>query len=109
MPALQVRDFPQELYEELRSYAAAHHRSMAQQPFAAVEAMIHGPEEFPAAPLTNSSARLEKRDQILQRAAQRRRSRWQDLPLPVEMIGAVRAERDDDLDRIAQEYLVPAR
>ena len=96
MPALQVRDFPQELYEELRSYAAAHHR-------------IHGTEELPAAPLTNSSARLEKRDQILQRAAQRRRSRWQDLPLPVEMIGAVRAERDDDLDRIAQEYLVPAR
>ena len=26
MPALQVRDFPNELYEQLREYAAANHR-----------------------------------------------------------------------------------
>lgn len=42
MPALQVRDFPEELYEQLRTYAAANHRSMAQQTIIAVEQMIHG-------------------------------------------------------------------
>ncbi len=42
MPALQVREFPEELYEELRAYAALHHRSMAQQTVAAVDRMIHG-------------------------------------------------------------------
>ena len=40
MPALQVRDFPEELYEQLREYAAANHRSMAQQTIIAVEQMI---------------------------------------------------------------------
>ena len=37
MPALQVRDFPEELYEELRAYAEANHRSIAQQTIACVE------------------------------------------------------------------------
>lgn len=109
MPALQVRDFPQELYEELRSYSAAHHRSMAQQTVAAVDAMLHGTEGLPVAPSANGSARIEKRNQILQRAAQRREARRQDVPLPAEMLRAARAERDGDFDLLAQEYLVPAR
>jgi hypothetical protein len=37
MPALQVRDFPQELYDELRDFAARNHRSIAQQTIACVE------------------------------------------------------------------------
>lgn len=37
MPALQVRDFPAELYEELREYAELNHRSIAQQTIACVE------------------------------------------------------------------------
>ena len=37
MPALQVRDFPQDLYDELRDYAALNHRSIAQQTIACVE------------------------------------------------------------------------
>lgn len=40
MPALQVRDFPQELYDELREYAAQNHRSIAQQTIACVESEI---------------------------------------------------------------------
>ena len=31
MPALQVRDFPDDLYEQLKAYAASQHRSIAQQ------------------------------------------------------------------------------
>lgn len=40
MPALQVREFPDELYEELRAYAARNHRSIAQQTVACVEREI---------------------------------------------------------------------
>ena len=37
MPALQVRDFPEDLYEELRAYAQRQHRSIAQQTIVAVQ------------------------------------------------------------------------
>ena len=40
MPALQVRDFPDELYEQLKAYAANQHRSVAQQTIVAVEQML---------------------------------------------------------------------
>ena len=37
MPALQVRDFPDDLYERLKACAALEHRSVAQQTVALVE------------------------------------------------------------------------
>ncbi|MFR1167489.1 MAG: hypothetical protein ACLSDQ_07750 [Adlercreutzia equolifaciens] len=40
MPALQVRDFPATLYDELKEYAARNHRSIAQQTIIAVEEML---------------------------------------------------------------------
>lgn len=40
MPALQVRDFPPELYEKLRESAARDHRSIAQQTIVAVNAYL---------------------------------------------------------------------
>lgn len=40
MPALQVRDFPTPLYEELKACATANHRSIAQQTIIAVEEML---------------------------------------------------------------------
>ena len=40
MPALQVRDFPDDLYEQLKEYAASQHRSIAQQTIVAVEQML---------------------------------------------------------------------
>lgn len=45
MPALQVRDFPEELYEELKVYADRHHRSIAQQTIVAVEEMLERQNE----------------------------------------------------------------
>lgn len=44
MPALQVRDFPDELYEQLKTYAASQHRSVAQQTIVAVEQMLANAE-----------------------------------------------------------------
>lgn len=37
MPALQVRDFPADLYEQLKTSSERNHRSMAQQTVAFVE------------------------------------------------------------------------
>lgn len=44
MPALQVRDFPDELYERLKVAAARDHRSIAQQTIALVEEGIRRAE-----------------------------------------------------------------
>lgn len=41
MPALQVRDFPPELYEALKLSAEAEHRSMAQQTIALLDRSLH--------------------------------------------------------------------
>ena len=40
MPALQVRDFPDELYVELKACAEREHRSVAQQMIVAAEEML---------------------------------------------------------------------
>ena len=45
MPALQVRDFPDDLYERLKEYAANQHRSVAQQTIVAVEQMLARADE----------------------------------------------------------------
>ena len=48
MPALQVRDFPDDLYEELKTCAKASHRSIAQQTIACVESDLARRREFTA-------------------------------------------------------------
>lgn len=44
MPALQVRDFPATLYDQLKECAARNHRSIAQQTIIAVEEMLAAAE-----------------------------------------------------------------
>ena len=56
MPALQVRDFPQELYDELRNYAERNHRSIAQQTIACVENDIRRSKAMAELEAKNSSA-----------------------------------------------------
>lgn len=41
MPALQVRDFPEELYRQLKACADREHRSITQQTIVAVEDMVN--------------------------------------------------------------------
>ena len=45
MTALQVRDFPEELYGELREVAKREHRSIAQQTIIAVQAYLSDARE----------------------------------------------------------------
>jgi hypothetical protein len=58
MPALQVRDFPAMLYDELKEYAARNHRSIAQQTVIAVEEMLEAAES------TMQFGGLEERDRM---------------------------------------------
>ena len=108
MPALQVRDFPEDLYEELRVYAADRHRSMAQQTIVAVEQMIHGavPSDSAAAAMLEfeeikkRADRMAKRERILKRAAKLRETLPPDMPSPVDMLREGREERDRDFDAL---------
>lgn len=106
MPALQVRDFPQELYQELKDFSALNHRSMAQQTIFAVDTMIHGThksseyEQF-----SNSVERLKKRESILRRAAKRRNARIDKIPFPTEMLSNARKEHTTQADTFAKDFL----
>ena len=99
MTALQVREFPQKLYQELKDYSALHHRSMAQQTIAAVDEMIHGSKGHQASAV-DASSRMKKRKEILARAEQRRNSWGCNLPSPVDMLAAARGERDQRFDEL---------
>lgn len=111
MPALQVREFPENLYEELRAYAADHHRSMAQQTIAAVEQVVRGGAGtslgagriIPFESAAEHDARMAKRRGVFERAAARRAGRAAALPSPADMLAQARAERDEDFSRLIQE------
>lgn len=106
MTALQVREFPTELYEELREYAAANHRSMAQQTITAVAQMIHGHcDGYPARNRVEVQVRTAKRKEVLRRAQVRRQTREGVIPGPAEMLRAAREDHDDDIDSFMQEHL----
>lgn len=69
MPALQVRDFPEELYEQLRVRAQKEHRSVAQQTIVAVEEHLSGPQF----PLITTHRPIEDPDVVAARIARRKK------------------------------------
>lgn len=108
MPALQVRDFPSELYADLKEYADRHRRSMAQQTIACVEQALRDEGSASPVPPTASSPwasglgfeaageadlRKERRLNVLRQAAN---IRWKgEGPRPDEVARMIRADRDD--------------
>lgn len=108
MPALQVREFPDELYDELKEYAASQHRSMAQQVIVAVEQMLACDKGAQAGELRYASppfaatvdteaeraARAKRREELFRQAEEERADLPKDLPSAVEMLRRVRDERD---------------
>ena len=113
MPALQVREFPAGLYEELREFAAANHRSMAQQTVCAVDAMIHGaghgqPEARggdAATPLWGAAKqeeRIARKQAILERAKDWRSWQGASVPEPMELLEEARAERERQSDELVE-------
>ncbi|WP_165248968.1 hypothetical protein [Adlercreutzia sp. ZJ141] len=111
MPALQVREFPEDLYGELRVFAARNHRSIAQQVVASVEQVIHEcdqaqrtPEQrrpFTVESLAEREARNTKREEILRRARERQSKLRSGIPEPSIMLAKARAERDVRFDELA--------
>jgi hypothetical protein len=90
MPALQVRDFPPDLYEELRKRAKQEHRSISQQTVVAIREHIScplpqrwAPENDP--PRSGTPQRDKRQDEVLARI-DRRKQLFTDisaLPKPV--------------------------
>lgn len=64
MPALQVRDFPDDLYEKLKAVAQREHRSIAQQTIVAVERGIEAPTKVDQEMLDNVARRKAVIDRI---------------------------------------------
>lgn len=123
MPALQVRDFPDELYEQLKACAAKEHRSVAQQTIVAVEQMISNKQSgqdsatacsslaaYDSASAASPShkplylefdteaaraARIKKRKELMKRINETRVELPPNFPDPVDMVREVREERDE--------------
>lgn len=112
MPALQVRDFPDDLYEQLKTYAASHHRSIAQQTIVAVEQMLKAADAFhywdgeqlyrvAAKPRmfdydteAARAARIKKRKELFAQIEANKADYPDDMPSAVEIVREMREERD---------------
>ena len=100
MPALQVRDFPDDLYEQLKAYAASQHRSIAQQTIVAVEQMLERrPRYFDFDTEAKRAARIEKRKELFAEIDKLPKFDVpDDFPDTVELIRQGREERDAIID-----------
>ena len=118
MPALQVRDFPEDLYEELKNAADRDRRSIAQQTTYLVEQALHrhpaqqtagypASGSLPAEGLLNPGrvyeteasrqARIEKRRGVFARIDRLPETILYDAPDPAVVVRQMREERDDQL------------
>ena len=122
MPALQVREFPDDLYEQLKQYAASQHRSMAQQTIVAVEQMIEAgnadqgqcverrPGYLDFDTKTQRAARIKKRMELFEEIhALPKVAIPPDFPDTVELIRQGRAERDAYIDEVLANEMGKAR
>lgn len=114
MPALQVRDFPQPLYEQLKERAEKDHRSIAQEVVFIVEDFLSSPQKHSSAvqPPSIYAPRIEP-EGVIQERIERKRKLFEeiaanpliipdDFPSPEEIIRAIRDDREEELDaRIA--------
>lgn len=118
MPALQVRDFPQDLYDGLKRCAEAEHRSLAQQTIQAVEEMLRTRNEASAPrptsifePDTEEARhnRIEERKALFAEIRKFAATLPPDLPDVVEMCRESREEleqRGDEIfERLTKGYL----
>lgn len=116
MPALQVRDFPEDLYEKLKEVAAREHRSVAQQTIVAVEAMVSGEyayaKEEPRCSLyldfdteEKRAARIKKRQELFESAKAHPLVLPPDAPSPVDVIREAREERSNHIGEVLDEIM----
>lgn len=110
MPALQVRDFPDDLYEGLKEYAAQQHRSIAQQTICAVEEMLTRQGECANGnaarivsfeSLRERDVRIAKRKVLYERIQEHARKLPESLPRPEDIVRDSR----DELEKKAEEII----
>ena len=106
MPSVQVKEFPQGLYDELKAYAETQHRSMSQQLIVAAEQMMNRvsaadadslPHQHSSTPEEERLWRTSKRKAIFARAdasIERARSNgsWKDGG--PDSVGMIRSDRE---------------
>ena len=116
MPALQVRDFPEDLYEKLKEVAARERRSVAQQTIVAVEAMVSGEcahaKGEPRRSLyldfdteAKRAARIKKRQELFESAKAHPLVLSPDAPSPVDVIREAREERSRHIGEVLDEIM----
>lgn len=112
MPALQVRDFPQDLYARLKERAEQEHRSIAQQTIVAIESYLRqqpAPEQRPftvvqGGGLAGDLARAQKRQRIYAKIdGFPKVERPEGFPSDVELLHQCREERDRQLMRAIEQ------
>lgn len=113
MPALQVRDFPQHLYDGLKRCAEEEHRSMAQQTIQAVEEMLKQrsnptPHRDPYSGIFERDTeearqqRIAKRKALFAKIKEEAASLPSNLPKSTEVFRESRAELETRADRIVE-------
>lgn len=114
MTALQVRDFPSDLYEELRMSAEQDHRSIAQQTIALLNQSLHASQAQPASAaasahrmppwvprgesLMQQQERLNRRKAILSRLLGGSGTSPKEALDPMRAVQESRDERDSELN-----------
>lgn len=121
MPALQVRDFPDELYGRLKACAEHEHRSIAQQTIVAVEEMLRARcaadgagadavaskscrafSYFDLSTEAQRAARIERRKGLFARIERINANRPAPPPAGEQMVQWIRDDRDFDHGRDAE-------
>lgn len=128
MPALQVRDFPDDLYEKLKEYAQCNHRSVAQQTIVAVEHMLQennvaenmlagdnltsahanrGIRNYDSDTITQRGARSKMREDLFSQIMLSKNNVSPALLHPVDVVRQGRKERSTQLEESM--YALPAQ
>ncbi len=99
MPALQVRDFPPDLYAQLKERAELEHRSIAQQTVVAVESYLHQTGTQERKPFTlvqgEGLTRAQKRQRVYDKIDGLPKLEIPEgFPSDVELLRQCRQERD---------------
>lgn len=117
MPALQVRDFPQPLYDRLKEQAARDHRSMAQQALFYIEGGLNGSHKPNGTTTTTSEqersiytphidtnedtqARIKRRKTLFEKINASPFTLPPNAPSPAEMLHQARDERDTQMEEV---------
>ncbi len=113
MPALQVRDFPEDTYRRLKAYAASQHRSIAQQTIVAVNRMLDEADAAERLNFTIVDSAKKEEETVEERIARRRKLFAEINAMPSinisadELVASIREDREERFARVAESCGLP--